>query len=283
VKIALVQVASPEAESVGQRRARVAGMVGTAAAAGAELIVLPELWAAGYFAFDAYEREAEGPDGRTLADLAALAREWGVHLHAGSYVERLADGSLRNTAALLGPGGELVHTYSKIHVFGYESKEARLLRPGTRISVARTDFGPVSATTCYDLRFPELWRRIADLGAHLVIVPAAWPRARIAHWRLFTSVRAVEEQVVVIACNAAGTQAGVQLAGHSRVVDPWGTVLAEAGEDEGITYCDLDPGIVPAVRKEFPVLSDRLPSYAALDTADPPPTGPDLPERKELM
>lgn len=266
MKIALVQVASPDGESVEQRRERVAGLVGTAAAEGAELIVLPELWAAGYFAFDTYERDAEATRGRTVEDLSALARERRVHIHVGSYVERMEDGSLRNTAALLDPRGELVHSYSKIHVFGYQSKEAQLLQPGDEIAVAETDFGPVSGTTCYDLRFPELWRRIADLGAHLVIVPAAWPAARLAHWRLFTSVRAVEEQVVIVACNAVGTQAGVKLAGHSRVVDPWGTVLAEAGDDEGITYCDIDPGIVRTVREEFPVLGDRLPSYDALRT-----------------
>jgi predicted amidohydrolase len=270
LKIALVQVASPEGESVEQRRQRVGGLVAAAAAEGAELIVLPELWGTGYFAFDTYERDSEAAWGRTLEDLSALARERGVHIHVGSYVERLEGGSLRNTAALLDRRGEVVHSYSKIHVFGYRSKEAQLLQPGDEITVAQTEFGPVSGTTCYDLRFPELWRRIVDLGAHIVIVPAAWPAARLAHWRLFTSVRAVEEQVVVIACNAAGTQAGVKLAGHSRVVDPWGTVLAEAGEDEDIVYCDIDPGIVPAVREEFPVLGDRLPSYDTLRTTTSP-------------
>lgn len=266
MRAALVQAASPDEETADDRRHRVAALVRDAAAQGAGLVVLPELWAAGYFAFDAYEREAEPADGRTVRDMAALARELGVHLHAGSFVERLGDGSLRNTAALIDPRGEVVLTYSKIHVFGYRSKEARLLLPGDRVAVADTPFGPVSSTTCYDLRFPELWRRIADIGAHLVIVPAAWPAARLAHWRLFTSVRAVEEQVLIVACNAAGTQAGVRLAGHSRVVDPWGTVLAEAGEDEGVTLCEIDPGIVPSVREEFPVLGDRIASYDALRT-----------------
>jgi predicted amidohydrolase len=262
MKIALLQVASPDSESVDERRERVAGMVRDAAEA--DLIVLPELWAAGYFAFDTYERDAEPTRGRTVTDLAALARETGSHIHVGSFVERLDSGALRNTAVLLGPDGEVVHSYSKIHVFGYESKEAQLLQAGERISVADTPFGRVSGTTCYDLRFPELWRGIVDLGAQIVIVPAAWPAARLEHWRLFTSVRAVEEQVLLVACNAAGTQSGVRLGGHSRVIDPWGTVLAEAGEEEGITFCDADPSIVSAVREDFPVLSDRLPSYTDL-------------------
>jgi predicted amidohydrolase len=262
MKIALLQVASPDAEGIDERRDRVAGMIRTAA--DADLIVLPELWAAGYFAFDHYERDAEASRGRTVEDLSALARETRSYLHVGSFVERLPGGALRNTAVLLDPQGEVVHTYSKIHVFGYESKEAQLLQPGDRVSVAETPFGTVAGTTCYDLRFPELWRCILDLGAQIVIVPAAWPAARLEHWRLFTSVRAVEEQVLIVACNAAGTQSGVELAGHSRVVDPWGTVLAEADAREGITFCDVTPSIVQAVRKDFPVLADRLSSYSDL-------------------
>lgn len=262
MKIALVQVASPESESVADRRERVGELIGSAASA--DLIVLPELWAAGYFAFGDYDRDAEPADGPTVRQLAALARETGSYLHVGSFVERLPDGALRNTACLLDPAGTVVHSYSKIHVFGYESREAQLLRPGDQVSVVGTPFGTVTGTTCYDLRFPELWRCLVDAGAQVVIVPAAWPAARLEHWRLFTSVRAAEEQVLLVACNATGTQAGVELAGHSRVVDPWGTVLAEAGTAEGITWCEADPAVVPAVRAEFPVLADRLSSYTDL-------------------
>ncbi|MER5185307.1 carbon-nitrogen family hydrolase [Streptomyces sp. NPDC002896] len=269
MRIALIQIASPPDEPSKDRRQRAAAMVAEAAQGGADLVVLPELWAAGYFAFDAYADESEPSDGATVTEFGALARDLGIHLHAGSYVERLPDGGLRNTAVLFGPDGTVLHDYSKIHVFGYKSQEAQLLRPGERLAAADTPFGPIAATTCYDLRFPELWRRIVDLGARIVVVPAAWPAARLAHWRLFTSVRAVEEQVLVIACNAVGSQGGVELGGHSRIVDPWGEVRAEAGADEGITYCDVDPGIVRSVREEFPVLADRLPSYAELCTDSP--------------
>jgi predicted amidohydrolase len=262
VKIALVQIASTDRESVAERRERVAGLIRSAASA--DLIVLPELWAVGYFAFDNYARDAEPIHGPTISRLSVLARETASFVHVGSFVERRRDGALRNTAALLDPTGAVVHSYSKIHVFGYESKEAQLLQAGDRVSVARTPFGMVAGTTCYDLRFPELWRSLIDVGAQIVIVPAAWPAARLEHWRLFTSVRAVEEQVLLVACNATGTQTGVELAGHSRVVDPWGTVLAEASTAEEIIWCETDPAIVPAVRERFPVLADRLPSYTDL-------------------
>jgi predicted amidohydrolase len=260
MRIALLQVASPDDEGVEARRARVGEMV--LGAQGADLVVLPELWAAGYFAFDAYEERAELLDGPTVAAAGEWARRLGAHVHAGSIVERDADGRLHNTAVLLDPSGTIVHTYRKVHVFGYRSREAELLTPGSELTVAETGLGPVGATTCYDLRFPELWRALVDKGAETVITPAAWPAARREHWRLFTSCRAVEEQVVLAACNAVGTQAGVELGGHSRVVDPWGAVLAEAGDDEGLTRADVPEDIVARTRREFPVLGDRRPALA---------------------
>lgn len=260
--VALVQVGSPADEAVADRRARVAGLIRSAA--GADLIVLPELWAVGYFAFDRYAQEAEDRDGVTATELAGLARELGAYIHIGSMVERTAKGGLRNTAILLDRAGRIVHSYSKLHVFGYQSLEAEMLEPGDSLDTSPTEFGRVGSTTCYDLRFPELWRGLVDLGAEIVIVPAAWPAARSEHWRLFTSARAVEEQVIVISCNAVGRQGEVELGGLSRIVDPWGAVLVEAGTSEGVTFCEVDPAIVPAVRKTFPVLHDRLDSYAQL-------------------
>lgn len=257
MRVALVQVASPDAESISFRRDRVSHLL--AGAAGADLVVLPELWAPGYFSFGSYEESAEALDGETVSAGRSWARELGCHLHLGSILERDPSGSLHNTAVLIDPAGEVVHTYRKIHVFGYRSKEATLLTPGDRLDVAQTPLGPVAATTCYDLRFPELWRALVDAGAETVVVPAAWPAERLAHWRLLTSARAVEDQVVVVAVNAVGHHGGVSLGGHSRVVDPWGNVLAEAGTEEGVTLCEVDPAAVGAVRAEFPVLADRRP------------------------
>lgn len=255
LKVALLQAASPAAEAVATRRDRVGQMV--AAAKGADLVVLPELWPSGYFAFEHYRELSEPLDGDTVRAGREWARQLGCHLHLGSFVECDPDGRLYNTAVLIDPNGEIAHTYRKIHVFGYRSREAELLTPGSDISVVDTSLGAVAATTCYDLRFPELWRALVDAGAHIVIVPAAWPAARLEHWRLFTSVRAVEEQVVLISCNAVGEQNGTALGGHSRIVDPWGLVLTEAGDDEGITWCDVDPGVIARVRDAFPVLRDR--------------------------
>ncbi len=256
MRVGLVQVASPPEESPDERRDRVGRLV--AGARGADLVVLPELWAAGYFAFDSYAERAEPLDGPTVAAARGWARDLDAYVHLGSIVERDGEGRLFNTAVLLAPDGRIAHTYRKVHVFGYASREAELLTPGDGLDVCPTPFGPLGATTCYDLRFPELWRGLVDRGAHVVVVPAAWPAARREHWRLFTTCRAVEEQVLVIACNAVGVQhGGVELGGHSRVVDPWGKVLAEAGSAEGVTFCEVDPAVVDQVRAEFPVLADR--------------------------
>jgi predicted amidohydrolase len=255
MRVALLQVASPATETVATRRDRVGQMV--AAAEGADLVVLPELWPSGYFAFDHYGELAEPMSGDTVTTGQAWARQLGCYLHLGSFVERGPDGRLYNTAVLIDPLGQIAHTYRKIHVFGYRSREAELLTPGSDISVAETPLGAVAATTCYDLRFPELWRALVDAGAHIIIVPAAWPAARLEHWRLFTSVRAVEEQVILISCNAVGEQSGTALGGHSRIVDPWGVVLTEADDSEGITWCEVDPAVIARVRDEFPVLRDR--------------------------
>jgi predicted amidohydrolase len=256
VRVALVQVESPPGEPAGERRERVGELV--RGAAGADLVMLPELWEPGYFEFGDYERLAEPWPGGTVTEAAAWARQLGCHVHLGSILERGAEGALHNTAVLIGPSGEVVHAYRKVHVFGYRSREAELLTPGDKVRVARTGLGPVAATTCYDLRFPELYRLLADAGAEIVLVPAAWPAERLSHWRLFTASRAAENQFLLIACNAVGTQRGdVRLGGHSRVLSPWGEVLAEAGEAEGITWADADPAEVGRSRAEFPVLADR--------------------------
>lgn len=276
MRIGLVQVASADGEAVTERRDRVADLL--AGARGCDLVVLPELWHCGYFHFDSYAERAESLDGPTVQAASRWARELGCHLHIGSMLERAANGALHNTALLFGPDGAIVHRYRKVHVFGYESREAELLTPGTGVDVAQTALGPVGATTCYDLRFPELWRALVDAGAKLVITPAAWPQARLRHWQLFTETRAVEEQVILVACNAVGVQSpGVQLAGHSRVVDPWGEVVVEAGACEGVTTCEVSPDIVDNVRSTFPVLADRR-IFAATTQSEPvPPAEPDPP------
>ncbi|MFI0409149.1 carbon-nitrogen family hydrolase [Actinomadura sp. 3N508] len=254
-RVALVQVESPGTEPPARRRERVGRMV--ADAHGAELVLLPELWLPGYFAFDRYAELAEPLDGDTVTAGREWARDLGCFLHLGSVLERTSEGRLHNTAVLIDPVGTVVHTYRKIHVFGYRSRETELITPGDTVGTVASPLGTMGATTCYDLRFPEIWRVLVDAGAETAAVPAAWPARRRGHWRLFTEARAVEQQMLILACNAVGVQEDVALGGASRVVDPWGTVLAEAGDTEEILRWAVDPDVVRRTREEFPVLRDR--------------------------
>lgn len=241
---------------VDANRERAAERVREAATKGADLVVLPEIWNVGYFAFDRYEADAEPLDGPTMTRLRKLAADLGIYLHAGSIVE--ADGDdLYNTSALLSPDGELLDAYRKIHLFGYESAERRLLTPGERVVAVETAFGTAGLTTCYDLRFPELYRALVDRGVDLFLVASAWPTARTEHWQLLTRTRALESQAFLVAANLAGTNREVDLAGRSLVVDPWGVPLADAGADERVACTEIDLGDVPEVREEFPVLENR--------------------------
>lgn len=263
MRIALAQLASPDDETPQQRLERVVSLL-DGIEDGVDLIVLPELWKVGYQHFAGYPEAAEPVDGPTVRALSEVAARRGCYIHGGSLVEETPGSGLRNTALLVDPNGELAHRYSKIHVFGYASLEAQLLEAGAELCTAESPFGVVAATTCYDLRFPGLWTELVNAGAELVIVPAAWPAARREHWRLLTSARAIDNQVFVIACNSAGTHGSVELGGFSRIVDPWGRVVAEAGADEGVTIAEIAPELVSRVREEFPVLGDRLDDYHSL-------------------
>ncbi|WP_100837262.1 carbon-nitrogen family hydrolase [Kitasatospora fiedleri] len=256
MRASLIQLAVSDAEPAAERRARAAALV--RAQDGADLVVLPELWPVGGFAYDAWPTGAEPLDGPTAEAMSAAAKAVGCWLHAGSIVERDPDGPIYNTSLLFAPDGELARTYRKIHRFGFDRGEAVVMGAGQEIVTADTGFAALGLATCYDLRFPELFRALLDAGAELLVVPAAWPARRAEHWTLLARARAVEEQSFVLACNTAGTHGGVEQAGRSIVVDPWGRVLAEAGPDEQVLTVDFDPALVAECRADFPVHRDRL-------------------------
>ncbi|MEU9166854.1 carbon-nitrogen family hydrolase [Streptomyces sp. NPDC048420] len=256
MRASLIQIAVDEGESVESRRRRVASLVRDQA--GADLVVLPELWSTGAFAFEEFGSEAEPLHGPTYEAMAKAASDAGVWLHAGSIPERAPDGTLYNTSLFFSPAGELAATYRKIHRFGFDKGEAVLMGRGEDLVTVRLPETTVGVATCYDLRFPELFRGLVDAGAETLVIPAGWPERRRAHWTLLARARAVENQAFVLACGTAGTHAGVPQAGHSIVVDPWGEVLAEAGADEEVLTVEFDPGKVAVTREQFPALKDRV-------------------------
>lgn len=273
VRVALVQVGYGDEESLMERVDRVITWIESLPET--DLVVLPELWAHGGFASDTWAEQAETLEGPTVRRLADLARRRGSWLHGGSIIERAADGAdlgregrgLWNTSVLFAPDGELRVTYRKIHRFGFGDGEPRLLEAGDQLTVTEASFPGAAAAlglaTCYDLRFPELFRGLLDRGSGLVVVPAAWPLPRVEHWRLLGRARAVENQTWMLQCNTAGTHRGITMGGHSQVVAPTGEVVGELGDDEGVLAIEIDLDLVARIRESFPVLDDRrLPAPA---------------------
>ncbi|MFC7218050.1 carbon-nitrogen family hydrolase [Streptomyces polyrhachis] len=256
MRVSLLQIDVDPQESPQSRRGRVAALVG--GQAGADLVVLPELWPVGAFAFDDFEASAESrTDGPTARAMSEAARSAGVWLHAGSIVERAPDGGLFNTSLLFAPDGELAAYYRKVHRFGFDRGEAVLMSPGEEAVTFAAADTVLGLATCYDLRFPELFRLLVDGGAQVLVVPAGWPARRGAHWRALAVARAIENQAYVLACGTAGTHAGVEQNGHSLVVAPDGAVLAEAGPGEEALTAVLDLPALAEYRESFPALKDR--------------------------
>jgi len=225
-------------------------------ARGADLIVLPELWNIGFMSFDRYVPEAEDRNGPTLTALRNAARELKVHIHTGSFVEK-EGGKHFNSSYLLSPQGEILVNYRKIHLFGFNSKETQLLNNGHQVVVADTPLGKIGLATCYDLRFPELFRRMVEQGAELFLVSSAWPYPRLEHWIMLNRVRALENQCFLVSSNSVGMNRGSQFVGHSMMVNPWGILLASGGDEEVVLKADIDLNEVKSARARFPALADR--------------------------
>lgn len=263
MKLALAQLHIAEDDVPGNVD-RAENAIVESAACGADIVCLPEVFNVGYFAFESYARQAEGLDGPTLSRLAEVADENSIAVLAGTIVEDLgatdggpAEEGLANTAVFLDRDGTRRAVYRKHHLFGYDSQETELLVPGETLPTISFEGWEVGITTCYDLRFPELYRDLTDRGTTLVLVPSAWPYPRVEHWKLLARTRAVENLCYVAAANGSGSFENTSLLGRSTVYDPWGTVLASSGDDPTLVTADLDPDRVTAVRDEFPALADR--------------------------
>jgi len=224
---------------------------------GVNLVILPEIWNIGYFSFDLYDKDSEPIDGETVKRMSAKAKEHSFFLHMGSFIERHNE-KLYNTSLLIDPGGKCIAHYRKIHLYGYGSKESQILSKGNEVVVVETELGKIGMCTCYDLRFPELFRKMLDMGAELFLVASGWPYPRLEHWIMLNRVRAIENVVFLVSSNCVGVNRGVQFCGHSMIVDPWGVILTSGGDEECILKTEIDIGKVPEIRRNFPVIRDRV-------------------------
>ena len=255
VQVSLIQVDCSDSEHPDARIARVLDTT-AAACAQADMVLLPELWHAGAFAIDVARQHQQPMDGSLVSGMRAVAADTNTWVYAGSFAETLA-GNAYNTAVLIGPEGDIKATYRKVHLFGFSGGETTLMTAGEDLVVVDTPLGPTGLATCYDLRFPEMFRQLVDRGAQNFLVASGWPTRRIEHWRILARARAIENQAWMLACNQVGSHAGIVMAGHSMIVDPWGAVVAEGDGSECVVSGQIDPDYVNETRRIFPVLADR--------------------------
>jgi predicted amidohydrolase len=233
--------------------AHVRGALKRAADQGANLAVLPEMWSSG-FAYKTLNELALRTAG-IVEELLALSRELKLVI-VGSMPE--PDGDKVFNTVFLADNGTLAGVYRKIHLFSLLGED-RAFSGGDRRLLAETSIGRIGVIICYDLRFPELSRRLAVEGAQVICVPAQWPKPREEHWRTLIRARAIENQLFVVACNACGPIGKLDFFGMSMIVDPKGNVLAEVGEGEGEVIATLDMQAMADWRAQIPCFNDRRP------------------------
>ncbi|WP_195267701.1 carbon-nitrogen hydrolase family protein [Eubacterium sp. 1001713B170207_170306_E7] len=238
-------------------------MVRAAVKDGAEMVLLPEMYTCPYAGSD-FVAAAEPADGPANARMAALARELSITLFAGSIPEK-EDGHIYNSCFVFGPDGSLLGRHRKVHLFdvdvknGISFKESNVLTAGDTLTVVDTSFGPVGVAVCFDVRFPEQFRIMADRGARLVVLPAAFNMTTgPMHWELALRSRAVDNQLYLAACSSARDMNAKYFSwGHSCIVDPWGRIAAGLDEKPGTVSAEIDTRVVTEAREQLPILSAR--------------------------
>lgn len=244
------------------------GLIREAAGEGAEFISLPECVALLEPDRDAlFRKSAAEEDHPALRAFTALAGELGVWLHVGSLAVLSADGRIANRTFLIDPAGIVTAKYDKIHMFdvdladGESYRESNTYQPGSQAVIADLPWGRAGLTICYDVRFPQLYAHLAEAGAAFIGVPSAFTRKTgRAHWHVLLRARAIETGCWVFAAAQCGDHAaGRRTYGHSLIIDPWGEIVAEAGEEPGIIVADIDPARVDEARRAVPSLANGRP------------------------
>jgi predicted amidohydrolase len=257
IRAAVVQTRSTE--DIDHNLQRAAELVRGAAADGAQLIALPENVA--WLRISATENVGEPLDGRIVTFFRDLAREVGAAILIGSYQEQSSDPhKVHNTSVLIDRDGQIVTSYRKVHLFDIDIpgsvsfRESAHVMPGDRAVTADVAGARVGLSVCYDLRFPELYRRLLDQGAEVLMIPAAFTlQTGKDHWEVLMRARAIENQCYVLAPGQWGHHGGIRHSyGHSMIVDPWGHVIAKCSDGEGWATAWLDPQLLAQVRRNLP-------------------------------
>ena len=247
---------------------RMMGFLDLAGRRGSELVVLPEIWTgAGLSTEEAYLDLAEPIPGPTTDLLAEKARKYGMYI-VGSMYEREGNQHY-NSSPLITPEGEIMGKYWKTHLFDAPNRpdikggirESDHVEAGTELPVFQTNPAKVGVSVCSDLRFPEVYRELALKGAEVLVCASAFLSPRFDHWEFFLRARATENQCWVVASGQYGVepQSGIAFVGRSMVVDPWGTVVATASDEEGVITTDIDLNFAEEIKRRYPLMDQRRP------------------------
>ncbi len=234
----------------------------TVAKDNSDTVVLPETWSTGYYPKQELESFCDNNGERVKMTFSALANELNVNIVAGS-VANLKNGGIYNTAYVFNRKGELVAEYDKTHLFT-PMDEHKYFEFGKRLVTFELDGQKCGIVICYDIRFCELIRSLALKGMDMLFMVSQWPLARTNHIVTLTKARAIENQMFVVCCNSCGKTPDAVFGGHSQIIDPWGEVLAAAGEKQEVITADCDFGIIRDIRNSINVFNDRKPNLYEL-------------------
>lgn len=245
---------------------------------GSKIVVLPEVWTGlAYSEKEMYKDIAEPIPGPVTEKLAEYAKKYQMYI-AGSFYEKDDQGRFFNSCPLIGPSGDIIGVYRKTHLFDAPNRddikgvrESDKVTAGDLLPTFETEYGTVGVSVCSDLRFPEIYRVLTLKGAKIIICASAFLSPRLDHWEFFCRARAAENQVWLIASGQYGTEpkSGYSFVGRSMIVDPWGTIVATASDQEACTTTTIDLDFVNKVRERYPLLEQRRPElYASIARVD---------------
>ncbi len=257
MKLSLAQISCTHSD-VQQNLSIAKNFVQKASKNKSDIIIFPEMWYPGKPLSESLPHASKPNEGAYLF-LSKMAKDYHISI-TGSHLA-LKNFQHYNTSVFYDNSGNLVAEYDKIHLFRLMN-EHQYLQAGDASFVFDTSFAKCGMVICYDIRFPELMRNLALNGAKIIFVSAAWPKVRLEHWKILLQARAIENQIFIAACNRTDTLHKQKLAGHSMIIDPWGNILVEGGEEPELLSTEIDLVVIDQVRSVFDVYRDRHSSYS---------------------
>lgn len=223
-----------------------------------DIIVFPEVWSNGWVCSDFVNSSEYIDDSETIAFLRNVALDFRALVVGGSFIQKV-DVGFKNTCPIISSNGKLVTTYDKMHLFSHKgSEENKYIQAGSKLKIVNYRGVKIGLSICYDIRFPELYRRYSSLGVDILINMAAWSSTKPEHWNVMHRARAIENQSFMIVANQTGKIKNNDYnLGYSMVINPWGDVISTLESEEGCLYTEINTDEVSKLRQDFPLLYDR--------------------------